>query len=430
MIPGIQGIHPVIGAAATLPPSGGNTAFAGGALAWLSVNDGLGYYPFDQEPYDTGAFHSVVSSLSRLTVPSGVSLVRLIGQEYGSGSSTPQPAIHKNGATFLGGAVALTQDDVVSIKTGPVAVSASDYFELQKGTLASTSLTGGVWMAIEVLDSATKYAVVSKTGGQALTGGVTTALTWDNEVADTDGWHDTVTDNSRLTVPSGVTRIKAVANLISTGNVNTPYFVQITKNGAAVEGTPVFGSIFTGKMNLATPILEVSPGDYFEVSCLTNSGQTVANDNQTWFAIYEVPDYGRALVKKVATQGVTGGVTAALAFGSGSEVYDTEGAHDESTNNSRLTVPSGFTKAKLSFSLVTASAGGTPLAYVAKNGAAFPTPGLPGLNVNMTGVDYLSGEGAWIDVTAGDYFELMFTPGADQTLPADDRTWFAMELAS
>jgi hypothetical protein len=422
--------HQVVNCYLTAAASGGSSpAFEGGALVYLNINDGLSYYPFDQEAYDTDGFHDAAIQLTRVTVPSGVSLVRCIGNELGSGSSSPEPAIHKNNAAFLGGASALTQDDLVNVKTGPLAVSASDYFELQKGALGGTNLMGGVWLAIEALDPATKYALVSKTATQALTGAVTTALTWDNEVADTDGWHDTVTDNSRLTVPSGVTRIKAVACLASTAFVNTPYFVQITKNGAAVAGTPVFGSTFSGRMNLATPILEVTPGDYFEVSCHTGTAQTVGNGVHTWFSIYEVPDYARALVKKVATQAVTSGVAAALAFGSGSEVYDTDGAHDESTNNSRLTVPSGFTKAKLSFSVVASNASGVHRADVRKNGGAYPTPGLPGFNVNAGGADYLSGEGAWIDVTPGDYFELIFTAGADQTLPADDRTWFAIEMA-
>jgi hypothetical protein len=427
MLPGVQGIHPVIGASAA-STGGGSLLFSGGALAYYTGGAVVGVYPFAAEEYDTDSIHDIVTNNVRMTIPSGASLVRVFGQETGTGSSSPGPFTQRNGVDFLGGGYAVTQDLAANVRTGPVAVTPGDYFTLAEGSLGTPDTGGGIWFGVEILDPATKYAVVSKTGNEALSAATPTILSWDSEVADTDGFHDNVTDNSRLTVPSGVSRVKLVCNLRSTSNVGTPYFVQIKKNGAVAAGCPVFGSAFTGRMNLSSAILGVAPGDYFEVEALTTDAQTVATGNHTWFAIYEVPDYVRTLVKKVATQSVTSGVAVAVAFGSGSEVYDTGGAHDESSNDSRLTVPSGYTKAKLSYSLVTASATGVARADIRMNGSGSPTPGLPSFDVNLTGVDYLSGEGAWIDVTPGDYFELVFTPGANQTLPIDDRTWFAIEL--
>jgi hypothetical protein len=286
-----------------------------------------------------------------------------------------------------------------------------------------------MWFAIEELDPATKYALVNKTTTQALSASTPTAATWDSEVADTDGWHDNSTNNSRLTVPSGVSRVRVTFSLYSTGFVNTPYFAYIAKNGAVAAGCAAIGQFFGGRMCAGSAILEVSPGDYFEVIATTNSGQTIANVAGTWFAIEEVPDYTRALVSKAATQSVTSGVTTAVAFGTGSTVYDADNLHDESTDNSRLTVPSGFSRARLCYGLVTANAGGLQKAWVRKNGSGtVPLIGLPGMDLSVTGVDYLSGMGAWIDVTAGDYFELMFTPGANMTLPVDARTFLSIEL--
>lgn len=400
-----------------------------GALVHLATSVGGTTYLFDAEDYDTTSIHSLVTNTDRMIMPAGTALARAIGREHGSGASTPQPAFRKNGATFLGRAEAVTQDDVVTIATGPVVMSSGDYFDMTKGGLGTPDTAGGIWMGVEVLDSATKYAVVSKTANQALTGGVSTTLTWDSEVADTNAFHDNVTNNSRLTVPSGVTRVKLVANLKSTSNVNTTYIVQITKNGTFTgAGCVVTCSTFTGLVNLSTALLEVTPGDYFELVAISTNAQTVATADTTWFSIFEMPDVARTLVKKVATQAVTSGTPAALVFGTGATVYDTANAHDESTNNTRITVQSGITKAKLSFAIITASATGIPFGHVRKNGSASAVPGLPGFNVNVTGAEFLNGEGAWIDVVAGDYFELFITPGANQTLPIDNRTWFAAEF--
>lgn len=404
----------------------GGAPVLSGALAYYTTF--ASSYTFTAEAYDTDAFHDLVTNANRLTIPGGPGLiVRSIGQEYRTGTASPTPKIRKNGADFLGGALSLSQENIQQVATGPLSVSAGDYFTLGKGTGGTENYTGGIWLGIEVLPSSTKYATVSMTANQALSAGVSTALIWDNEVADVGGWHDNATNNTRLTVPSGVTRVKLVGNTYSTSLVNTPYNLEIKKNGATVAGGGIMGSYYTGQMNLSSAVLEVAAGDYFELIATSTAAQTVATNNFTWFSIFEVADYARALVKKVATQSVTSGVEVALAFGSGSEVYDTNNIHDTATNNTRFTVPAGFTKAKVSFSVLTANATGNHTAKVAKNGS-WPIAGLPGMNTNISGVDYLSGEGAWIDVAENDYFELLFTSGSNQTLPADDRTWFSIEL--
>lgn len=406
------------------------------ALVWMAVNAGATTYFFDTEVYDPNDIHSLITDTDRFNVPNGTTLIRLLGQESGTGAATPGPIFRKNSASFVGTSIATTQDNVINIKTGPiVTVGGTDYFDMARGSAGTEDLTGGIWFAIETLDPATRYALVNKTGNQALGAGTPTMVSFDNEVVDTDGWHDNSTNNSRLTIPSGlgITRVKLVASLRSTSNVNTPYVVQIKKNGAVAEGMPVFCSSFTGRMSLASAIVEVTDGDYFEIEALTTSAQTIAINDSTWFAIFEEPEYDGALVKKAATQIVTSGVAVAVDFGSGSTVYDTANIHDEGSNSSRLTVPAGFNRAKLSYSLVTASATGVQRAIIRRNAAGsttIPLVGMPGMDVNITGVDYLSGEGAWVDVVEGDYFELIFTPGANQTLPIDDRTWFSMELSN
>lgn len=406
-------------------PSG--PAVPQGALVYETLPDSSDPRNFDAEAYDDASWWDFsVDGGRRLTVPSGVSLVSVAGQMTTSGSAVPSCILLKNGGEIARHAA---QENWCGAVSGPMAVSPGDYFTMRPGS-GTPDTTGGIWMGIETLAAATKYARVSKTTTQTLVAATNTAVTWDNEVADTDGWHDNISNNSRLTVPSGVSRVRVSFGLYSTAFVDTPYFAYIAKNGSPVPGGAVVGNGFGGRMCAASAVLEVSPGDYFEVIARSNAGQTISNNAAVWFCIEEVPDYARCLVKKASTQAVTSGVTTAVAFGTGSEVYDTANIHDESTNNSRLTVPSGYTRAKLNFSLVTASAAGLPRAWVRKNGTGtVPLIGLPGMDLNISGVEYLSGTGAWVAVSPGDYFELMFTPGANQTLPVEDRTYFAIELA-
>jgi hypothetical protein len=86
------------------------------------------------------------------------------------------------------------------------------------------------------------------------------------------------------------------------------------------------------------------------------------------------------------------------------ELYDTDGFHDTSTNNSRVTIPTG----KGGKYLVTygglLSATGAEYFRIRKNGAAtFSSPNTP------VAQNYATPGSVVLDLVAGDYIELMFT---------------------
>jgi hypothetical protein len=407
------------------------------ALAWLdgdeSLTTAVQAVPMDGEVYDTGNWHDTVTSNSRMTVPSGVSLARFVSNVATDASTLNEFAHRINGASFAGRGRAgsiTTGNETFNFASAIVAVSATQYGETYKESSTSVTVIGDnrTWFAAEAIDAGIKYALVGKTGNQSISAGVTTTLTFDTETADTDAWHDNVMNNSRLTVPSGVTLVRVSANVKNNALTGGQNVVSMIKNGASARGLPerdLEGNI-RKYLNVVSAPLEVSAGDYFEVQYFGTNAETVPASDEVWFAIEEVPStYKRALVYKSAGQALSAATWTALEFGA--EVYDTDSIHDNSTNNSRMTVPSGVTKARLSFNVKNPSTAGQLIAQVTKNGLGNTAPGLPADETETAGTDSINGFGAWVDVTAGDYFELEVWSTNAVTLGTDNELWFCME---
>jgi hypothetical protein len=123
--------------------------------------------------------------------------------------------------------------------------------------------------------------------------GAGVALTWDSETGgyDTDTIHDNSTEPTRLTVPTGVTRVRLSAQvywLLTTAD--TFKLLQLEKNGSfayvgsASSGTEIGASSGSGQIH--SPVLTVTAGDYFEIRLFEESDTsiTIESDN-SWFAM-------------------------------------------------------------------------------------------------------------------------------------------------
>lgn len=127
----------------------GTSATATTAIAWNSAS------------YDTGSFWSA-GSPTRLTVPAGVTLVRLCGGAYGyfsTGSGLIGSGIIKNGASGAGLPHNLTEGHtnsvpyILSVCSAPVVTTAGDYFEFTFGPNGAGTVTipndARTWFSIE-----------------------------------------------------------------------------------------------------------------------------------------------------------------------------------------------------------------------------------------------------------------------------------------
>lgn len=128
-------------------------------------------------------------------------------------------------------------------------------------------------------------ALVYKSSAQTIPATTYTAITFNAEEYDTDSIHDNATNNSRLTVPSGITRARLSGQCYWSTNVPN-YECRLYINGSWAGNALVSTELLSGAQNMAfaSPVLSVSAGDYFEFYVYTDSG-IGADVDSAWFAI-------------------------------------------------------------------------------------------------------------------------------------------------
>jgi hypothetical protein len=115
-------------------------------------------------------------------------------------------------------------------------------------------------------------SVVSTAASQSVATATWTALTWNSERFDTDGFHDNSTNNTRLTIPAGKAGKYQVSGIVAMDNNTTgARYLLIRKNNvdfAAVLFTPTASE---PSMVIST-ILDLAVSDYIELFVYQNSG--------------------------------------------------------------------------------------------------------------------------------------------------------------
>jgi hypothetical protein len=131
-----------------------------GALAYgQSQAAGVSIVNFDSEDYDTDSIHSTTTNKSRLTVPTGVTRVKVGALVWRGATSNAQIAICKNGncsSSAYNGWSAWNQNgtaniDYTTIWTPVISVTAGDYFEVSNYT-ASILSAPNAWFAMEIIE--------------------------------------------------------------------------------------------------------------------------------------------------------------------------------------------------------------------------------------------------------------------------------------
>lgn len=137
-----------------------------------------------------------------------------------------------------------------------------------------------------------------------------------------------------------------------------------------------------------------------------------------------------ALVTRASDQ-TAANYSAGAAVPFDTESYDTDSIHDNSSNTTRLTVPSGVTKVRLTGNMFLSSVNANEVVNldIRKNGVQF-VMGLPNASgSNAFGFPRANVCSAVMTVTAGDYFEMFITTSGDASITVvATGTWFAMEI--
>lgn len=144
------------------------------------------------------------------------------------------------------------------------------------------------WIAAQTIlddfnDSVKQACKVTASAPQSIANNVTVALNWNQETFDFGGFHDNVTNNSRLTIPTGEGGIYRVAGQSSfAGNATGIRDGKLIVNGATIVGFYRLGNPVAGSENIVVgeTIVDLAEGDYVEFAVLQNSGGNL-NANQT-----------------------------------------------------------------------------------------------------------------------------------------------------
>jgi hypothetical protein len=115
---------------------------------------------------------------------------------------------------------------------------------------------------------------------QTLSNNTDTYLSWTTEKYDTDGFHSTVTNTSRITIPTGQGGYYEFRwSLMFASNVNGNRRFRLVKNAAGYDDGPILtvGSTNSGLVGMCnSTVVETIAGDYWEIQAFQDSGGSLA----------------------------------------------------------------------------------------------------------------------------------------------------------
>lgn len=142
----------------------------------------------------------------------------------------------------------------------------------------SSTATGLKWETPSAGGSTFSGWLIYKTAAQSIANNTSTFMTWESETYDTDGYHSTVTNTSRVTIPAGKAgKYLLVANLGWANGTTGERYVHIYKGGAAVAGADnsnarnSFGNSGVQTQRCIT-VLDLAETNYVEVRVVQSSG--------------------------------------------------------------------------------------------------------------------------------------------------------------
>jgi len=179
----------------------------------------------------------------------------------------------------------------VTIKAGKTLNIVDDGAGLKLGGTVVTATAS----SINNRASAYRGAVVYNSAPQVMTNASYNHLTFDSEEYDTSGIHDTGSNTNRLTVPSGVTRVRLSAGVSFGASATGIRSAFISKNdetstptGSAGLPTMRISASSSGAtdISLASGVITVTAGDFFSLACLHTHGSDLYTANSLGFYTY------------------------------------------------------------------------------------------------------------------------------------------------
>jgi hypothetical protein len=190
------------------------------------------------------------------------------------------------------------QPSIVDAKGDLIVATAADSVDRlavgsanQVLTVDSSTATGLKWATPAA--PAFVGARIFNSTTQSLANSTWTAITMNSETYDTDGFHSTSTNTSRITIPTGLGGYYlAIGNLAFAANATSWRGIGIYKNGSEVVGAYTdYAGGTTGTVQIISDIMNLVAGDYIELYGRQNSGgnlNTSGASNVSWFTVMKV----------------------------------------------------------------------------------------------------------------------------------------------
>lgn len=175
-----------------------------------------------------------------------------------------------------------------------------------------------------------------------------TTVSFDAESYDVGNLHDTSIDPSRFTVPTGGDGLYLVIGQAKwAADADGIRSARIYKNGTSLQGqhdTAAGTTGFTRHQVLA--LVSLTAADYVELKVFHSAGAALnlegSAEDETYLTLMRLlssvtPTLPRCQALRTSNQSISNGAATAVALDG--ETFDTHAMHDNSTDNSRITVP-------------------------------------------------------------------------------------------
>jgi hypothetical protein len=186
-----------------------------------------------------------------------------------------------------------------TITAGTATVTTSGSLVLaqnQGGVLRFTSASAAIFFQFAV-PSTSSFVGVSlvKSAAQSINNATDTAITWNTEDYDTDGFHSTVSNTDRITIPTGKGGYYLVsAKLSFAANATGVRSCTIKKNGT----TNIIGADLNNQGGSASAVLNFErviscvATDYFTLQAYQTSGGALNTDNAAGYTYFTMTYLG------------------------------------------------------------------------------------------------------------------------------------------
>lgn len=260
-------------------PANGDTYVVGASATgdWSGQDDAIAIYDANQSP----AAWNFVTPTDGLEVHN---VADDTNYEWDAGAS---PAAW---TAVSGGGTVAVEDDGVS-----VVASSSTLNFTGSGVVVTDGGGGQADIAIAGGGgsfSGVRLKLTSDKTTQDFTSGP--AISWDSEAFDVGSWADLGTNASRITVPSGVTKISLTAFAkCSSVSAGSPMILSFIKNGSADESlgmgsTSAVTALGATYQTVSSGPITVTAGDYFEVRISILSDSSVTLDGDSFFSAVDM----------------------------------------------------------------------------------------------------------------------------------------------